>query len=155
MSEAELRRRLLTLERRLADVAAEAEADTEYWELVATGQDTEEAEASGALAGYRDGLEYAVKFLKGEISEDAAALFETESRERLAEEKRLRMEEEQARLNAERAGRQLTDTEALDELNLMLSAREWPGASGMEDVCVVVRRTGRTEVPDAPDWEGH
>ena len=49
----------------------------------------------------------------------------------------------------------LTDAEALDELNLMLSASEWPGASGMEDVYAIVRRTGRTEVPNAPSWERH
>lgn len=48
-----------------------------------------------------------------------------------------------------------TDEEALDQLNLMLSAAEWPGASGMEDVCAVVRSTGRTEVPDAPTWYRH
>lgn len=48
-----------------------------------------------------------------------------------------------------------TDEEALDELNLMLSAPEWPGASGMEDVCEVVRSTGRTEVPNAPEWHRH
>jgi len=48
-----------------------------------------------------------------------------------------------------------TDEEALDELNLLLSAPEWPGASGMEDVCVIVRATGRREVPNAPHWERH
>lgn len=47
------------------------------------------------------------------------------------------------------------DAEALDELNLLLSAPEWPGASGMEDVLGIVRRTGRTEVPNAPVWERH
>jgi hypothetical protein len=47
------------------------------------------------------------------------------------------------------------DAAALDELNLMLSAPEWPGASGMEDVLEVVRRTGRVEIPDAPEWRGH
>jgi hypothetical protein len=48
-----------------------------------------------------------------------------------------------------------TDAEALDELNLLLSAPEWPGASGMEDVCEIVRGTGRLEVKDAPTWERH
>ena len=47
------------------------------------------------------------------------------------------------------------DKRALDELNLLLSAPEWPGASGMEDVCQIVRRTGRTEIEDAPPWERH
>lgn len=46
------------------------------------------------------------------------------------------------------------DAEVLDALNLLLSAPEWPGASGMEDVCELVR-TVRTEVPDAPEWESH
>ncbi|MFL5313049.1 MAG: hypothetical protein ACJ79H_21665, partial [Myxococcales bacterium] len=49
----------------------------------------------------------------------------------------------------------LSDEAALDELNLLLSAPSWPGASGMEDVCAVVRRTGRVEVPDAPEWARH
>ena len=48
-----------------------------------------------------------------------------------------------------------SDKEALDELNLMLSAPEWPGASGMEDVCMIVRSTGRTEIPNAPEWPSH
>jgi hypothetical protein len=51
--------------------------------------------------------------------------------------------------------RQLTDAEALDILNELLSAPEWPGASGMEDVCEIVRATGRTEIPDAPTWPRH
>ena len=49
----------------------------------------------------------------------------------------------------------LTDAEALDRLNLLLSAEEWPGASGMEDVCEIVRATGRREIPNAPEWERH
>jgi hypothetical protein len=49
----------------------------------------------------------------------------------------------------------LADCAALDELNLLLSAPKWPGASGMEDVSVIVRRTGRAEVPNAPRWEAH
>lgn len=51
--------------------------------------------------------------------------------------------------------RRLTDSEALDELNLLLSAPEWPGASGMEDVAEVVAATGRQQVPDAPEWPRH
>lgn len=49
----------------------------------------------------------------------------------------------------------LIDRLALDLLNLLLSAAEWPGASGMEDVCEIVRATGRTEVAGAPEWRSH
>lgn len=42
---------------------AEAEQDYAYWERLATGQDTEEAEESGRLEGVADGLELAVTFL--------------------------------------------------------------------------------------------
>ena len=48
-----------------------------------------------------------------------------------------------------------SDAQALDELNLLLSSPDWPGASGMEDVCDIVRFTGREEVPDAPMWYPH
>lgn len=51
--------------------------------------------------------------------------------------------------------RLLSDAEALDELNLLLSAPEWPGASGMEDVAEIVAATGREQVPDAPEWRRH
>lgn len=47
------------------------------------------------------------------------------------------------------------DADALDELNLLLSAPEWPGASGMEDVAVIVRKTGRVEIENAPEWARH
>lgn len=47
------------------------------------------------------------------------------------------------------------DAAVLDRLNLLLSAEEWPGASGMEDVDELVRSTGRQRVPDAPDWSRH
>lgn len=53
------------------------------------------------------------------------------------------------------ANGRLSDAEALDKLNLLLSASEWPGASGMEDVCEIVRATGRSEIPDAPEWARH
>lgn len=49
----------------------------------------------------------------------------------------------------------LSDKDALDRINELLSAPEWPGASGMEDVCHIVRLTGRVEVSDAPPWERH
>lgn len=57
--------------------------------------------------------------------------------------------------DVEAVKRTVTDREALDTLNLLLSAEEWPGASGMEDVCEIVRATGRVEVADAPEWERH
>lgn len=47
------------------------------------------------------------------------------------------------------------DRRALDKINLLLSASSWPGASGLEDVCEIVRRTGRTEVANAPEWYRH
>ena len=47
------------------------------------------------------------------------------------------------------------DTEALDAINLLLSAPMWPGACGMEDVRDIVRATGREEIPNAPEWERH
>lgn len=53
------------------------------------------------------------------------------------------------------SGRVISDAEALDRLNELLSAPEWPGASGMEDVCEIVRLTGREEIPDAPEWGRH
>lgn len=49
----------------------------------------------------------------------------------------------------------LRDSAVLDQLNLLLSAEEWPGASGMEDVAEIVRATGRTQIPDAPEWGRH
>lgn len=48
-----------------------------------------------------------------------------------------------------------SDKEALDKLNDLLSAKNWPGASGLEDVCAIVRSTGRTPNPGAPAWESH
>jgi hypothetical protein len=58
--------------------------------------------------------------------------------------------------HARRRGvKRLTDAEALDWINELLSASEWPGASGMEDVYEIVRATGRTEIPDAPSWPSH
>jgi hypothetical protein len=49
----------------------------------------------------------------------------------------------------------VSDETALDQLNLLLSADEWPGASGMEDVLEIVRRTGRVEIDNAPEWQSH
>lgn len=48
----------------------------------------------------------------------------------------------------------LKDASVVDRLNLLLSADEWPGASGMEDVCEIVRGV-RLPVPDAPEWSRH
>lgn len=48
-----------------------------------------------------------------------------------------------------------TDAEVLDRLAYLLSAPEWPGASGMEDVAELVRSTGRhTDHHDAV-WRSH
>ncbi len=47
--------------------AAALDSDTEYWSALACGQDTEEAEASGALAGQIAGLEAAGYVLRGQI----------------------------------------------------------------------------------------
>lgn len=55
-----------------------------------------------------------------------------------------------------RSERVISDQRALDNLALMLSAEEWPGASGMEDVAEIVAKTGRDiEQPNAPEWERH
>lgn len=57
---------------RLAAMIAEARddvrKDTEHWEELACGQDTEEAEESGRMIGYAEGLEAALKLLKGQDS---------------------------------------------------------------------------------------
>lgn len=49
----------------------ENEADTAYWEDVATGQDSEEAEASGYLVGYAAGLRDAARILLGHDATEA------------------------------------------------------------------------------------
>lgn len=51
--------------------------------------------------------------------------------------------------------RAAVDADALDKLNVLFSSKRWPSASGLEDVCAIVRATGRTEVPDAPAWDRH
>jgi hypothetical protein len=52
-------------------------------------------------------------------------------------------------------GTPLTDKEALDQINYLLSADEWPGASGMEDIAEIVARTGREYVENTEGWESH
>jgi hypothetical protein len=47
----------------------------------------------------------------------------------------------------------LSDREALDRLNYMLSAPEW-SVSFLEDACEIVRATGRVEIEGA-EWEAH
>ena len=46
----------------------EVARDLEYWTELATGQDSEEAEASGALEGRVTGLEEALGFIRGEAA---------------------------------------------------------------------------------------
>jgi hypothetical protein len=46
-----------------------------------------------------------------------------------------------------------TDKTALDKINYMLSEPDW-GVGMLEDICAIVRRTGRTEVPGA-SWDRH
>lgn len=48
---------------------AAIEADDDYWTRLACGQDTEEAEASGSLAGHLDALRAARKALDYDFSE--------------------------------------------------------------------------------------
>ena len=50
--------------RNVADAAREWDCDR--WEQLATGQDTQEAEASGVLAGQVAGLDAALKLMRGE-----------------------------------------------------------------------------------------
>lgn len=49
----------------------------------------------------------------------------------------------------------MTDTEALDRLAWLLSAPEWPGASGMEDVAEIVAATGRDIDQEGATWARH
>lgn len=53
------------------------------------------------------------------------------------------------------ADQEAIDAATLDALNLLLSAPEWPGASGLEDIAELVRATGRRPIPNAPEWERH
>lgn len=50
-------------------------------------------------------------------------------------------------------GRRLTDTEACELINFALSAPEW-SVSFLEDICEIIRRTGRSEVKGAT-WDRH
>jgi len=59
-----LRDRLASLEGAIGIAEREREADNEYWEEVATGQDTQEAEHSGYLDGLVAGLELAQKVIR-------------------------------------------------------------------------------------------
>lgn len=47
-----------------------------------------------------------------------------------------------------------SDAEVLDKINELLSAPRWPGSSGLEDICALVRRV-RLEIRNAPEWESH
>ncbi len=54
------------------------------------------------------------------------------------------------------ADRVFSDTEILDRIAYLLSAPEWPGASGMEDIAELVALTGR-DISNNPDveWASH
>jgi hypothetical protein len=47
------------------------------------------------------------------------------------------------------------DAAALDRLAWLLSAPEWPGASGMEDVAEIVAATGRDLDQEGASWSRH
>ena len=48
-----------------------------------------------------------------------------------------------------------SDAEILDRLAYLLSAEEWPGASGMEDVAELVALTGRDLNQPGAEWPRH
>lgn len=50
--------------------------------------------------------------------------------------------------------KRFTDAEVLDRLAWLLSAEEWPGASGMEDVAELVALVRDIEQPGA-EWPRH
>lgn len=52
--------------------------------------------------------------------------------------------------------RTFSDAEILDRIAYLLSAPEWPGASGMEDIAELVVLTGR-DISDNPEveWRSH
>jgi hypothetical protein len=52
------------LRKMLKEARRDVRKDTEYWKRLACGQDTEEAEESGRLIGYAEGLEAALKLLE-------------------------------------------------------------------------------------------
>ena len=47
------------------------------------------------------------------------------------------------------------DADVLDRLAYLLSAEEWPGASGMEDVAELVAATGRDINQAGAEWPRH
>lgn len=49
----------------------------------------------------------------------------------------------------------LKDADVLDRLAYLLSAEEWPGASGMEDVAELVAATGRDINQPGAEWPRH
>lgn len=52
--------------------------------------------------------------------------------------------------------RTFSDAEILDRIAYLLSAPEWPGASGLEDIAELVALTGR-DISDNPnvEWVSH
>jgi hypothetical protein len=49
----------------------------------------------------------------------------------------------------------MSDKQVLDALAWLLSAPEWPGASGMEDVAELVGLTGRDLEQKGATWDRH
>lgn len=52
------------LRKMLTEARRDVRKDNTYWERLACGQDTEQAEESGRLVGYAEGLEAALKLLE-------------------------------------------------------------------------------------------
>jgi hypothetical protein len=52
------------LRRMIREARDDVRRDEDYWACLASGQDTEEAEESGRLAGYLEGLEAALEVLE-------------------------------------------------------------------------------------------
>lgn len=59
---------LKKLRRELKRARKAVDKDNEYWERLACGQDTEQAENSGELTGYVDGLKFAIDLLEKEVA---------------------------------------------------------------------------------------
>lgn len=54
------------LNEEIASARRDVRADSDHWERLACGQDTEEAEESGRLIGYQEGLELALRLFEAQ-----------------------------------------------------------------------------------------